>query len=79
MEVWLKLIGLSQYEQALIDAGYDDIDFVSDISSEELEEIGVTKKGGCGHTEVGVVNMWNFGGNLFLRMSCSVALQEKLS
>ena len=54
MEVWLKLIGLSQYEQALIDAGYDDIDFVSDISSEELEEIGVTKKGGCGQ----YVELW---------------------
>lgn len=45
---WLDLIGLSQYEQELIDAGYDDIDFISDITSEELEDIGITKKGGCG-------------------------------
>ncbi len=43
--MWLDLISLTQYEQALIDAGYDDIDFISDISSEELEEIGITKKG----------------------------------
>lgn len=42
---WLDLIGLSQYEQDLIDAGYDDIDFISDITSEELEDIGITKKG----------------------------------
>lgn len=48
VEVWLRLIGLTQYEQELIDAGYDDIDFISDISSEELEDIGVSKKGGCG-------------------------------
>jgi hypothetical protein len=46
--VWLDLIGLSQYDQALNDAGYDDIDFISDITSEELEDIGITKKGGCG-------------------------------
>ena len=54
--MWLDLIGLSQYEQDLIDAGYDDIDFISDITSEELEDIGITKKGmcGCGHV-VGVV------------------------
>lgn len=45
--MWLALIGLSQYEAELIEAGYDDIDFISDISSEELEDIGITKKGGC--------------------------------
>lgn len=28
-----------------MDAGYDDIDFVTDISSEELQDIGITKKG----------------------------------
>ena len=53
--MWLDLIGLSQYEQLLIDAGYDDIDFISDISSEELEDIGITKKGewrGCGFDHV---------------------------
>lgn len=31
-----------------MDAGYDDIDFISDITMDELEEIGITKKGGCG-------------------------------
>lgn len=45
MEAWLKLLGLSEYEQELIDAGYDDIDFISDITSEELEDIGINKKG----------------------------------
>lgn len=54
MEVWLQLIGLLQYEQELVDAGYDDIDFISDISSEELEDIGVTKKGGCGTRGCGI-------------------------
>ena len=28
-----------------MDAGYDDIDFVTDISYEELQDIGITKKG----------------------------------
>lgn len=39
------LLNLSQYEQVLMDAGYDDIDFVSDITTEELQDIGITKKG----------------------------------
>ena len=50
VSIWLDLIGLSRYDQALNDAGYDDIDFISDITSEELEDIGITKKGGCGRT-----------------------------
>ncbi len=42
---WLALLNLNQYEQVLMDAGYDDIDFVSDITTEELQDIGITKKG----------------------------------
>ena len=42
---WLTLLNLTQYEQVLMDAGYDDIDFVSDITTEELQDIGITKKG----------------------------------
>ena len=42
---WLILLNLSQYEQVLMDAGYDDIDFVADITTEELQDIGITKKG----------------------------------
>ncbi len=45
---WLTFLGLIQYEQVLIDAGYDDIDFISDISNEELQEIGITKRGEWG-------------------------------
>ena len=29
----------------MIDAGYDDIDFITEVTAEELEEIGITKKG----------------------------------
>ena len=29
----------------LLDAGYDDIDFISEITSEELRDINITKKG----------------------------------
>ncbi len=42
---WLMLLNLTQYEQVLMDAGYDDIDFVADITTEELQDIGITKKG----------------------------------
>ena len=42
---WLVLLNLNQYEQVLMDAGYDDIDFVADITTEELQDIGITKKG----------------------------------
>ncbi len=42
---WLSALGLSQYEGALLDAGYDDIDFVCEISIDELCDIGITMKG----------------------------------
>ncbi|KAI5616084.1 caskin-1 isoform X1 [Silurus asotus] len=42
---WLSLIGLSQYYQTLVQNGYDNMDFVSDISLEDLQEIGITKLG----------------------------------
>lgn len=42
---WLSLLSLAQYETVLLDAGYDDIDFVSEITMEELRDIGITKRG----------------------------------
>ena len=45
MTTWLSILGLSEYEQILLDAGYDDIDFISDITSEELQDIGINKRG----------------------------------
>ena len=38
-------MGLQQYEGIMEDAGYDDIDYVKDITEEELKEIGVKKPG----------------------------------
>lgn len=39
-------LGLSQYEERIMESGYDDIDFVSDYTVEELMiDIGMTKKG----------------------------------
>ncbi len=43
--MWLTSIGMIQYEEVLVDGGYDDIDFISDISSDELQDIGITKNG----------------------------------
>ncbi|XP_060716252.1 caskin-1 isoform X1 [Tachysurus vachellii] len=42
---WLSQIGLSQYYQTLVQNGYDNMDFVSDITLEDLQEIGITKLG----------------------------------
>ncbi|KAM9770175.1 caskin-1-like isoform 4-T4 [Menidia menidia] len=42
---WLSHLGLSQYYQVLVQNGYENIDFVSDISLEDLLEIGITKLG----------------------------------
>lgn len=41
VEDLLTLHGLGQYTNLLISNGYDDIRFVSDITNEELMEIGV--------------------------------------
>ncbi|XP_043970695.1 caskin-1 isoform X3 [Gambusia affinis] len=42
---WLSHLGLSQYYQVLVQNGYENIDFVSDISLEDLQEIGIAKLG----------------------------------
>lgn len=45
MSAWLSAIGLQQYESVLVEAGYDDIEYLTDISIEELSEVGLTKQG----------------------------------
>lgn len=42
---WLSAIGLSQYYLTLVQNGYDSIGFISDISTDDLQEIGITKLG----------------------------------
>ncbi|KAG7237455.1 hypothetical protein INR49_032322, partial [Caranx melampygus] len=42
---WLTAIGLSQYHQVLVQNGYENIDFITDITWEDLQEIGITKLG----------------------------------
>ncbi|KAM9783769.1 caskin-1 isoform 2-T2 [Syngnathus typhle] len=42
---WLCAIGLSQYHQVLVQNGYENIDFITDITWEDLQEIGITKLG----------------------------------
>ncbi|XP_056893026.1 caskin-1-like isoform X4 [Takifugu flavidus] len=42
---WLSHLGLSQYYQVLVQNGYENIDFISDISLEDLQEIGISKLG----------------------------------
>ena len=41
VEDLLSLHGLSQYAAKLVENGYDDIRFISDITDSELNEIGV--------------------------------------
>ncbi|KAM5182248.1 phosphatidylinositol 3,4,5-trisphosphate 5-phosphatase 2 [Mantella aurantiaca] len=38
---WLKGIGMERYEEGLIHNGWDDLEFLSDIVEEDLEEAGV--------------------------------------
>ena len=42
---WLTMIGLSQYYQVLVQNGYENIEFITDITWEDLQEIGITKLG----------------------------------
>lgn len=42
---WLSAIGLNQHSQTLVQNGYDNMDFISDITLEDLKEIGITKLG----------------------------------
>ena len=43
---WLSVLHLPQYEQTLLDAGYDDIDFTCDVTLDDLHDIGISKRGG---------------------------------
>ncbi|MGH0117029.1 UNVERIFIED_CONTAM: hypothetical protein FKN15_024974 [Acipenser sinensis] len=42
---WLSVIGLGQYYQVLVHNGYENIDFITDITWEDMQEIGITKLG----------------------------------
>ncbi|KAG8506402.1 Caskin-1 [Galemys pyrenaicus] len=45
LAMWLSMIGLAQYYKVLVDNGYESIDFITDITWEDLQEIGITKLG----------------------------------
>ena len=45
MPAWLSVLGLIQYEAVMLDAGYDDIDFICDITIDDLHDLGITKIG----------------------------------
>uniref|UniRef100_A0A672LAP1 phosphatidylinositol-3,4,5-trisphosphate 5-phosphatase n=1 Tax=Sinocyclocheilus grahami TaxID=75366 RepID=A0A672LAP1_SINGR len=38
---WLQKLGLQRYEEGLLHNGWDDLEFLSDITEEDLEEAGV--------------------------------------
>ncbi|XP_067913999.1 caskin-2-like isoform X2 [Heterodontus francisci] len=42
---WLSAIGLPQYHKKLVDNGYDSINFISEITWEDMQEIGITQLG----------------------------------
>nr|XP_014350949.1 PREDICTED: caskin-1 [Latimeria chalumnae] len=42
---WLSMIGLGQYYKTLVYNGYENIEFITDITWEDLQEIGITKLG----------------------------------
>ncbi|KAG8433291.1 hypothetical protein GDO86_017540 [Hymenochirus boettgeri] len=43
--LWLTMIGLNQYYKVLVENGYENIDFITDITWEDLQEIGIIKLG----------------------------------
>ncbi|KAM4023740.1 caskin-1 isoform 2-T2 [Anomaloglossus baeobatrachus] len=45
LSLWLSMIGLGQYYKVLVENGYENIDFITDITWEDLQEIGITKLG----------------------------------
>ncbi|CAH2307459.1 caskin-1 isoform X2 [Pelobates cultripes] len=45
LTLWLSMIGLGQYYKVLVENGYENIDFITDITWEDLQEIGITKLG----------------------------------
>lgn len=45
VEEWLHLLNLEQYYKTLTSQGYADMESVTDISWEDLEEIGISKLG----------------------------------
>ncbi|XP_063162100.1 phosphatidylinositol 3,4,5-trisphosphate 5-phosphatase 2 [Candoia aspera] len=42
---WLQAIGMERYEEGLVHNGWDDLEFLSDITEEDLEEAGVMDAG----------------------------------
>ncbi|XP_052791333.1 caskin-2-like isoform X3 [Mya arenaria] len=42
---WLRMLNLEQYYSTLANQGYDNIDYVTDITWEDLEEIGIQRLG----------------------------------
>lgn len=42
---WLKLLRLEEYYSILCDQGYDTIDRVTELTWEDLEEVGIKKLG----------------------------------
>uniref|UniRef100_A0A8C0V8C9 Inositol polyphosphate phosphatase like 1 n=1 Tax=Cyanistes caeruleus TaxID=156563 RepID=A0A8C0V8C9_CYACU len=42
---WLRALGLERYEEGLVRNGWDDLEFLSDITEEDLEEAGVLEPG----------------------------------
>ncbi|NXP17086.1 SHP2A phosphatase, partial [Scytalopus superciliaris] len=42
---WLRTLGLERYEEGLVRNGWDDLEFLSDITEEDLEEAGVLEPG----------------------------------
>nr|XP_008122032.1 PREDICTED: phosphatidylinositol 3,4,5-trisphosphate 5-phosphatase 2 [Anolis carolinensis] len=51
---WLRAIGMERYEEGLIHNGWDDLEFLSDITEEDLEEAGV---GDPGHKRLLLENL----------------------
>ena len=42
---WLEDSGLSEFQKQFLDEGYDSLDVLVEMTANDLEEIGISKKG----------------------------------
>ena len=42
---WLDESGFSEYKEKFRDEGYDDLETISEVNANDLEDLGISKKG----------------------------------
>lgn len=64
---WLDGHGFSEYKDKFRDEGYDDLETISEIASDDLEDLGITKKG---HVKKFLLKVEELKKNTMRRANC---------